>query len=102
VEPILLDGRGVGPVAYLLPWDKKSVLFSGRIPVKPTQPTMQELLKDLAPDRARARAYRASLQQMRALEPSLWLPALPTDGQNASLNDGEWKEVIARNTEAAR
>jgi hypothetical protein len=102
VDPIPLGGRGVGPVAYLLPWAKKYVLFSGQIPIKPTPPTTRELLRDLSPGRGSVSAYRASLDRLGALKPGLWLPALPADGQNASLDEGEWKEVLAANAEVAR
>jgi hypothetical protein len=60
------------------------------------------LLRDLSPGRGNVNAYRASLDRLGALKPGLWLPALPADGQNASLDDGEWKEILAGNAEVAR
>jgi glyoxylase-like metal-dependent hydrolase (beta-lactamase superfamily II) len=100
VTPLALGGRGVAPAAYLLPWGGKSVLFSGRVPVKPTWAASKGLRADLARAREDADAYRAALQRLGGLKPDLWLPALPVDGQNANLYDGEWADVLAGNAAA--
>jgi glyoxylase-like metal-dependent hydrolase (beta-lactamase superfamily II) len=96
-QVVPLGGRGVGPVAYLLPWAGKSVLFSGRIPIKPSGSAPEELLADLTQGRASAADYRAALGRLAKLRPDLWLPARPADCQNANLYDGEWQELIANN-----
>ena len=39
-------------------------------------------------------AYFASITQVAHLQPDLWLPAIPTDGQNANLYDSDWERTI--------
>jgi glyoxylase-like metal-dependent hydrolase (beta-lactamase superfamily II) len=85
VESIPLSGRGVAPVAYLMRWGDKSVLCSGRIPIKATQRTWQELSSDFARKKANVADYRRSLARLQELSPDLWLPAAPSEGQNANL-----------------
>lgn len=97
VEAIPLRGRGVDPVAYLVRWGEKSALFSGRIPIKSCQSAWQELSQDLAQGQANVADYRRSLARLQELSPDLWLPTTPSEGQNANLYEGDWKEVIADN-----
>ena len=47
--------------------------------------------------RADAGAYVASLNRLSTLQPDLWLPAVPSHGQNANLYDDEWHLVIEDN-----
>jgi glyoxylase-like metal-dependent hydrolase (beta-lactamase superfamily II) len=95
VQVLPLAGCGVAPVGYLVGWQGKSVLFSGRIPIKP-EPTREDISKaHLNPN-----DYRESLFKLAELKPDLWLPAFPADGQNANLYDLEWGEVIMRNLAA--
>jgi glyoxylase-like metal-dependent hydrolase (beta-lactamase superfamily II) len=97
VTPILLHGRGVAPAAYLMRWGEKSVLCSGRIPIKACHSAWQELSRDFARGQANVPAYRDSLARLQELSPNLWLPAVPYEGQNANLYDGEWKELLKDN-----
>jgi glyoxylase-like metal-dependent hydrolase (beta-lactamase superfamily II) len=90
-----LRGCGVAPVAYLLPWAGKAVLFSGRIPIKPRPFHSDVVRAGLNRD-----DYRESLDALAQLEPDLWLPAFPVDCQNANLYDRDWEDVIAKNVEA--
>jgi glyoxylase-like metal-dependent hydrolase (beta-lactamase superfamily II) len=99
VEPIPLRGRGVASVAYLIRWGEKSVLCSGRIPIKVCVATSQELSRDLARGLANATDYRASLARLQDCSPDLWLPAVPSEGQNANLYEGDWKDILADNRE---
>jgi glyoxylase-like metal-dependent hydrolase (beta-lactamase superfamily II) len=102
VVPIPLHGRGVAPVAYLLPWGQKSVLFSGRIPVKPSPSAAEGMMRDLSQARVSVSDYLASLQRLGDLKPDLWLPAFPAEGQNACLYDREWQEILAQNEQRLR
>jgi glyoxylase-like metal-dependent hydrolase (beta-lactamase superfamily II) len=97
VKPIPLAGRGLAPVAYQVPWAGKSVLFSGRIPVKSTKRAVEGLFEDFLAGRGNALDYAASVNRLADGKPDLWLPAQPTDGQNANLYDEEWQEIIASN-----
>jgi glyoxylase-like metal-dependent hydrolase (beta-lactamase superfamily II) len=97
VTPIPLGGRGTGPVAYLIPWGGKSILFTGRIPIKVTPASWEKLLGDLAQGRDKVDEYRAALRRLSELKPALWLPAFPTDGQNANLYGNEWAKLLADN-----
>jgi hydroxyacylglutathione hydrolase len=97
VTPLELTGCGVGSMVYRLSWKNKTVLFSGRIPVKINQTSANLLLRELKSEHGDAAAYRASLQRLRALQPDMWLPAVPVEGQNANLYGDEWRELLARN-----
>lgn len=99
VEPILLRGRGVAPVAYLMRRGEKSSLFSGRIPIKVCQTSWQELSRDFARGKANVTDYRNSLTRLQDLSPDLWLPATPSEGQNANLYEGDWKAILSDNRE---
>jgi glyoxylase-like metal-dependent hydrolase (beta-lactamase superfamily II) len=90
-----LRGRGLAPVAYSLPWGSKTVLFSGRIPVKLSHAATAELAADLL--KSSATDYLSSLEELRRLQPNIWLPAVPVDGQNANLYDADWDQVLAEN-----
>jgi glyoxylase-like metal-dependent hydrolase (beta-lactamase superfamily II) len=95
VTPLPLRGRGVAVAAYLLPWAGKTVLFTGKIPLALDHGAMQELFLDLARSRTTTMDYLLSVNRLENLNPAVWLPAVPGDGQNANLYAREWKELIA-------
>ena len=98
VATIAVAGRGVAPVAYRLTLGGKSVLFSGRIPVKVSEEAGGQLVLDLLRPPGDLRAYFTSLSRLNeAGRPDLWLPAVPTHGQNANLYDHQWTREIERN-----
>jgi len=97
VTPTPLRGRGLAPIAYQVPWAGKTVLFSGRIPAKINQQSGERLISDLTNSTGDIRGYFGSITQLHSLKPNLWLPAIPTDGQNANLYDGEWERAIEGN-----
>jgi len=101
VTPLPLRGRGVAGAAYLLPWAGKTVLFSGKIPLALDQAAMDELFLDLSRSRTTTMDYLLSVNRLEDLNPAVWLPAVPTDGQNANLYAREWKEMIAKNYQIA-
>ncbi len=95
---IAVAGRGVAPIAYRLPLGGKSVLFSGRIPVKISEESGARLVVDLLTPPGDIRGYFASLTRLlEAGSPDLWLPAIPTHGQNANLYDHQWAREIEEN-----
>jgi glyoxylase-like metal-dependent hydrolase (beta-lactamase superfamily II) len=100
VETIDLAGRGIAPIAYRLACGGKSVLFSGQIPVKLSDESGEHLVIDLLKPPGDLRGYFATLTRFHespALAPDLWLPALPTHGQNANLYDRQWRREVERN-----
>jgi len=97
VTPILLGGRGLAPTGYLLPWAGKTVFLSGRIPTTSDVQSRRESLFELGGPGPKARAYVDSLRQLASLNPDLWLPAVPLDGQNANLYDHAWRDVLELN-----
>ena len=98
VSLVPVAGRGVSPVAYRLTWSGKSVLFSGRIPVKISQNAGERLIVDLIHPPGDLRGYFTSMTQLHdGPSPDLWLPAAPTHGQNANLYDGQWALEIENN-----
>ena len=95
--PIPLRGRGFAPMAYQVAWAGKTTLFSGRIPVKINQEAGEKLISDLTNSRGDVRAFFASLTQLRGMKVDLWLPATPTDDQNANLYGNDWEHIIEDN-----
>jgi glyoxylase-like metal-dependent hydrolase (beta-lactamase superfamily II) len=96
-RPIPLGGRGPGRIAYSIPWAGKRVLFSGRIPIGLDASAVALLREDLQKSRASLAEYMASLDQLRSVNPDLWLPADPSRGQNAHLYDHEWESILDMN-----
>ena len=96
-----LAGRGIAPVAYQFKLGGKVVLVSGRIPGKfPTIDAEVELTREARAAAGGADAYVRSLDRLAGLKPDLWLPAVPSHGQNANLYDDDWAKVLKRNREA--
>jgi hypothetical protein len=100
VRSLPLPGPGPGATAYLLNWRNKQVLVSGRIPIKATRAAEEALLRSFAEKGEQAR-YRRALQTLGSIKPDLWLPLIPSDGQNANLYDDEWKEILSVNERLA-
>jgi hypothetical protein len=99
IEMLPLQGRGVAPVAYLLRWAGKVVLFSGRVPIKLSNETAAHFDIDFSQGRGNVADYLLSLKQLyQEVKPDLWLPAFPADGQNANLYDNEWRKILMENS----
>jgi glyoxylase-like metal-dependent hydrolase (beta-lactamase superfamily II) len=94
VTPIPLQGRGFAAVGYEITWAGKNVLLSGHIPLKINQMSAEKLIFDLTNGNGSVRGYFASITYLGSLKPDLWLPAIPTDGQNANLYDSDWERTI--------
>jgi glyoxylase-like metal-dependent hydrolase (beta-lactamase superfamily II) len=97
VRAIPLQGRGLAPVAYRLRWAGKTVLVSGRIPIRTSLQETEQFERDVGGAAERREQYRSSLARLAAVSPDLWLPAIPVEGQNANLYDQEWTEILAKN-----
>jgi glyoxylase-like metal-dependent hydrolase (beta-lactamase superfamily II) len=97
VRTIPLEGRGLAPLAYEVRWAGKTVLISGRIPVRPELPAAEHLLHEVTRPGGSPERYVQSLKRLAAVKPALWLPALPAHGQNANLYDDDWDDVLERN-----
>ncbi len=98
VSIVAVAGRGLAPVAYRMNWHGKTVLFSGRIPVKISQESGQALIADLTHAPGDVRGYFTTLIRLHeGRGPDLWLPAIPTHGQNANLYGGQWSREIEEN-----
>ena len=100
-RPLTLGGRGVGPTAYLLDRAGKTLVFSGRIPILFDEESVSELGAELAGSASDAQAYVESMKALAALRPDVWLPAVPSDAQNANLYDDAWGTIIANNRKIA-
>jgi glyoxylase-like metal-dependent hydrolase (beta-lactamase superfamily II) len=96
---IPLAGRGRAPLAYQVKWAGKTVLFSGRIPVKFSGPAMERLHREVTGPSGQVESYRKSLDRLARIHPDLWLPAVPVHGQNANLYDDDWTKVLKQNRE---
>ena len=82
VTPIPLGRRGVAPMAYRVEWAGKSVLFSGRLPLKITPRTVAELAADVGESRTDWHDYVASLSDIRRHQA----------GSLATGDSGRWPE----------
>ncbi len=101
VRPIALKGRGLAPIAYELAWAGKTVLVSGQIPILFDHYAVQSLSNDLSVSRENVAEYLLSLSVLAEKRPDLWLPSVPSDGQNANVYDDGWKSIIEKNFRAA-
>ncbi len=97
VHAIPLQGRGLAPMAYQVTWAGKTVLISGRIPLKMSLPSAEQLVSDLNAPNGSTEGYRHSLDRLAEIRPDLWLPAEPVGGQNANLYDDDWHKVLELN-----
>jgi hypothetical protein len=97
VQGITVKGRGRVPVAYRARWAGKTVLASGRIPLKTSQATMPAMIHAIAGPDGNVPGYLQSLATLSQVHPDLWLPALPVHGQNANLYDQDWLKVLGQN-----
>ena len=97
-----LGGRGLAPVAYLLAIEGKNVLISGRLPVLFDEASTASLADDIGSSRETTMGYLLAINTLEGLEPDLWLPSVPSDGQNANLYDGDWHYIIVNNYRLGR
>jgi glyoxylase-like metal-dependent hydrolase (beta-lactamase superfamily II) len=97
VSTLPLGGRGTSPVAYRVTWSGKTVLIAGMIPIKVKQEAGVALFDDFQKGRGDAHTYLETLARLRDTKPDLWLPAVPTDGQNANLYDQDWERTLDEN-----
>ncbi len=102
VRVLKLEGRGVTPVAYEVKWQGKTVLFSGRIPVKLSPRSVEELVRSLGEPGGDKQKYTDSLRRLEAVTPAVWLPLAPVDGQNANLYGREWADLLSGNRGAVQ
>jgi hypothetical protein len=102
VRVIPPGGRGRAPVAYEVRWAGKTVLVSGRIPVKLTNTTAKRLLEEFTGKDGSAEKYRDALGQLAEVAPDLWLPAVPVHGQNAFIYDDEGVSLLAQHRHLTR
>ncbi len=101
VTPIPLDGPGIAPIAYVLRWHGKTVLFSGRIPAAGDQQVAEESLSRPAKSNPGAVDPLGALRRLVHLKPDLWLPAVPLDAQNAHLYDDAWRAILEKSFRTA-
>ncbi len=94
---IVLGGRDDSEAAYQMNWRGKTVLVSGRIPVKLTNATAERLWGELTGAGGGAGKYRTALECLATVKPDLWLTAVPVHGQNANLYDDEWENILKQN-----
>ncbi|MEE3285783.1 MAG: hypothetical protein VX311_14480, partial [Planctomycetota bacterium] len=100
---IPVSGLGVAPAAYLLTHEDKRILISGRIPTKlDSRNQMQEFLRDVRASRGGTIGFQDSIDLLAPIQPDIWLPTHPVNGQNANLYDDQWQKVLDRNRNAVQ
>jgi glyoxylase-like metal-dependent hydrolase (beta-lactamase superfamily II) len=100
LRAIPLRGLTVATTALVLKTSGKTVLFTGRAPIVADRAATTRLLTDLSSSRDNAIDYLASIQSLADVKPDVWLPLLPSDGQNANLYEGEWAAIVGLNDRA--
>ena len=100
ITSIPTPGRGRGAISFACSLEGKRVLFTGSVPILFDPESMAGLAGDLANNPAATNEYRKSIETLEAVAPDLWLPAVPSEGQNANLYDEGWREVLTNNREA--
>jgi glyoxylase-like metal-dependent hydrolase (beta-lactamase superfamily II) len=94
---ISLRSRDLAPTAYVLRIAEKTVLISGRIPIKFGEEAMANITEGPPESREVEVDTLSSLSQLEPIKPDVWLPSTPWHGQNANLYDQDWADVIASN-----
>ena len=97
LKALTLRDRGAALAAYLLHWHGKTVLITGKIPVPVGYREIEWLYAELSQSRTDTVDFLVSVHALDALEPDLWLPASPSNGQNANLYANEWKDTLEKN-----
>ena len=97
VTQIDLGGADEARTAYLVKFGDKTVLFSGRIPVMIDTQAPDELASLLPTSRRHAFDYLVAIRKLGEIQPTLWLPAVSVNGQNANLYENTWKTILERN-----
>ncbi len=97
VSMITLQSGGIWPVAYVIQWEGKTVLASGRIPLMIDQQSRAEIAELLPGSRREAFDFVSAVRKLVDLNPNLWLPAASINSQNANLYEGIWKGILDRN-----
>ncbi len=99
VESIPIAGLGTAAADYRFRWAGKTVLISGRTPLKLNMETSKQLFEELTAVNGSTDQYLRSLNRLTHPVPDLWLPAVPVNGQNAFVYEDDWANVLARQRE---
>jgi len=92
-----LDGFGSGATAYSFQQHEHDVLVSGTVPSTLGFYSIEQLDKFIRGRRPSYQDFARSLSSLSDLRPNLWLPAYPTNGQNANLYDDQWNDYLIGN-----
>jgi glyoxylase-like metal-dependent hydrolase (beta-lactamase superfamily II) len=95
--PVAMKGRGLAPVGYTVRLADKNVLFTGGIPIRLTQDSARRLFGDFLHSNGNITDFVTTIGRLQQLQPDLWLPSQPIDGQNANLYGDEWGYILDRN-----
>lgn len=82
-------------LAYVVLWEGKKVMISGRMPIPASIEDYSDLRRAMNGPLRDAKAYRKSLNDLLPVRPDLWLPAVPLHGQNANLYNEKWLSTIS-------
>ncbi|MFN0051251.1 MAG: MBL fold metallo-hydrolase [Planctomycetales bacterium] len=102
--PVTLIDLGLeenGGLAYRIPWEGKTILFSAGLPTAGDRDGLAALQAAATQSRVRNAQFLGALRKLREVPPDVWLPARPMDGQNAHLYDRAWLDVIEQCFRAA-
>ena len=86
-----------GDIAYFFNLQGQRVLVSGNFPSTLSRSSVADvnkLIRSLGGDMSK---HADTLREFRDIQPNLWLPAKPLNGQNANLYDTQWDDCLFRN-----
>jgi glyoxylase-like metal-dependent hydrolase (beta-lactamase superfamily II) len=102
VTVVPVEGLAAAGAAYALPWQGRTVVLTGALPVRTKLDWGLGVFPALPAGPVQLGPCRASLAELARLAPDLWLPAAPVCGQNANLYDGEWARIVEANAAMLR
>jgi hypothetical protein len=96
-KPQVLSLGDRGDIAYVFHLQGRRVLVSGNFPSTLSRSSVADvnkLIRSLGGDMSK---HADTLREFRDIQPNLWLPAKPLNGQNANLYDTQWDDCLFRN-----
>jgi hypothetical protein len=101
VELLQLHAPGAA-LAYVIPWEGKTVLVSGKIPITITDSNVLQLANVLKESDDSTPKYERSLRLLSEVRPDVWLTVKPKYGQNANVYGREWMDVVNANLDLVK
>ncbi len=100
VTPVELGRSDTTLIAYVMRSSGKTILISSTIPTGGNPTMAGELISRSEKSSLTPSDFVNVLRRLLQIQPNLWLPAVPLNGQNANLYDEQWKSVLGKDYDA--